>query len=173
MFHEKHPQIWGLFVENCFEKINQGFTRFSAKGIIEQIRWKENLTNGKNKLKPGYSLSNDYTCWYARKFIESYPQHREFFELRKRSSANRPPSSEVKVRNLGKNFNDGHSYYLFRVDEWLNLNRGKPRFTSWDNNKVSFRGKPRRLALRESQGEIVWNRGKPIMRLVKTGESQF
>ena len=59
MFHEKHPQIWGLFVEDCFEKINQGFTRFSAKGIIEQIRWKENLTNGKNKLKPGYSLSND------------------------------------------------------------------------------------------------------------------
>ena len=117
MFHEKHPQIWGLFVEDCFEKINQGFTRFSAKGIIEQIRWKENLTNGKNKLKPGYSLSNDYTCWYARKFIESYPQHREFFELRKRSSAKRPPSSEVKVRNLDKNFNDGHSYYLFRVDE--------------------------------------------------------
>ena len=78
-YHEENPVIWKLFKEVTFEAIEKGFKNYGSKGIFEVIRW--------NKCSPiksdGFKLNNNYTSDYARKFMLHYPEHKEFFRVRK------------------------------------------------------------------------------------------
>ena len=41
-FHQCHPEVWELFVEFTLEKIHAGFGNYSAKAVIERVRWETN-----------------------------------------------------------------------------------------------------------------------------------
>ena len=33
-FHEKHPEVWDLFVKFTFDRIKRGFKNYSVNGIL-------------------------------------------------------------------------------------------------------------------------------------------
>lgn len=78
-FHSSHPDVYDWFKKLTKRAIEKGFKNYSAKGIIEQIRWE---TKGTIK-EDGFKVNNNYTALYARMFETEHPQHKGFFRKRK------------------------------------------------------------------------------------------
>lgn len=76
-YDRENPEIWNQFVQFTFKGIQKGFKRLGAKQIIEAIRW-ETKVHGNDEFK----VNNSYAPDYARKFVKTYPQHKDLFELR-------------------------------------------------------------------------------------------
>lgn len=83
-FHQKYPMVSVLFVKFTNEVISRGFSHYSVNAIFERIRWETDQADvdGKSTFK----LNNNYRAWYARKFMERYPEHEGFFRTRTRIS---------------------------------------------------------------------------------------
>lgn len=82
-FHGENPHVWQMFVRFAFELIARGRKRYSADAIAHRIRWEMAFaTTGED-----FKLNNDYSQAYARLFAEAYPEHRDFFEMRRRRCA--------------------------------------------------------------------------------------
>lgn len=86
-FNQENPQIFQAFQDQAFKAINRGCTKISAKLIINWIRWNEYLkTSDKN-----FKINDAYQSYYARHFVEKYPEHKDKFEFRKlRNEENGP-----------------------------------------------------------------------------------
>ena len=83
-FHEKHPEVWDLFVRFTFEMINKGFKNYSAQhGIFARIRWE--MDAGGDGLSQ-FKINNNYSAFYARRFMKMYPEHDGFFRTREQTS---------------------------------------------------------------------------------------
>ena len=78
-YHEENPVIWKQFKKTTLEAISKGFNNYGSKGIFEVIRWNQ----GGNIKEDGFKLNNNYTSDYARKFMFEFPNHKEFFRIRK------------------------------------------------------------------------------------------
>jgi hypothetical protein len=74
-FDEANPQVWIAFKRFTFQAINTGRKRFGAKMVVERIRWDTLLTTTDER----YKISNDYTAFYARKFVSEFPQYKGLF----------------------------------------------------------------------------------------------
>lgn len=83
-FHKRNPEVWTLFCRFTFEAIKRGFRSYSGQAIFERIRWETDQadTEGRSTFK----LNNNYRAWYARRFMELFPQHKGFFRTRTRQS---------------------------------------------------------------------------------------
>ena len=79
-FDKENPKVWEKFETLTFRLINKGIEHYGAKAIWECIRFKHALRTKGGEFK----LNNNFTAFYARKFIDKYPQYKGFFELRKR-----------------------------------------------------------------------------------------
>lgn len=76
MFHVKHPDIYKLFVKIAHEKHRDGYKRYAAKAIFEEIRWQYNMKSICE------SLSNEFTPYYARMFMVQFPDLKGYFKRR-------------------------------------------------------------------------------------------
>tara|TARA_R110000868_G_scaffold399537_1_gene673349 strand:- start:320 stop:700 length:381 start_codon:yes stop_codon:yes gene_type:complete len=86
-FHEQYPEVWDLFIRFTFEMINKGFKNYSAQhGIFARIRWE--MDAGGNDVNQ-FKINNNYSAFYARRFMEMYPQHDGFFRTRQQTSEDR------------------------------------------------------------------------------------
>ena len=85
LFHEEHPEIWGHFVRFTFEKIEQGFAHYSARGIFHRIRWETDKPDYEKGLE--FKLNDHHSPFYARRFHKVFPQHDGFFHTREQISA--------------------------------------------------------------------------------------
>ena len=101
-FHKQHPQVSILFVKFTKEIINRGYQNYSSKAIFERIRWETDTpdVDGKSTFK----LSNNHTTWYARKFMETFPQYEGFFRTRPRKSA-------TQLANNKSEFTKSENFY--------------------------------------------------------------
>lgn len=79
-FHRENPKVWEYFVRFTFEVIHRGFNHYSVNGVFERIRWEtdEADTEGKSTFK----LNNNYRAFFARWFMDTYPEHNGFFRIR-------------------------------------------------------------------------------------------
>lgn len=77
-YDRENPEVWEKFQEIAFKAIEKGFNHYSSKGIFELIRW-HTKTSGND----GFKVNNIYTAYYARKFNNKFPEHNNFFRLRK------------------------------------------------------------------------------------------
>ena len=79
-FHRQNPKVWEYFVRFTFEVIHRGFKHYSVNGVFERIRWEtdEADTDGKSTFK----LNNNYRAFFARWFMDTYPEHNGFFRIR-------------------------------------------------------------------------------------------
>lgn len=76
-YDSENPQIWEAFVHFSFKAIGKGFKRIGARQVFEAIRW-ETKVQGND----GFKVNNSYTSYYARKFVEKFPQHKDLFVFR-------------------------------------------------------------------------------------------
>lgn len=99
-FHNKHPQIWELFCQFTFELINKGFKNYSAQhGIFARIRWHiDTATSNRGK---AFKINNNYSAFYARWFMEKFPEHKGFFRKRTQLSKSQPATNlpELSPKN--------------------------------------------------------------------------
>jgi len=93
-FHNKHPEVWDLFVRFSFEKIKCGFKNYSAKAIVERIRWESDV-GGDGVAQ--FKIGNNYPSFYARRFMRAYPQHEGFFRTRKQTSEDQDPTRKPEI----------------------------------------------------------------------------
>jgi len=78
-YDEKNPQIWKAFSQITLQAIRKGHKRLGASFIINIIRWE------RPEVAEGdiFKVNNDFYPYYARKFMDEFPEHRKVFELRK------------------------------------------------------------------------------------------
>jgi hypothetical protein len=78
-WHKANPDVWRLFERFSLEAINMGHKRLSAWLIVNRIRWESMVVTTGND----YKITNDYIAFYARLFINKYPQYSGFFVTKK------------------------------------------------------------------------------------------
>ncbi|MHC4332203.1 MAG: hypothetical protein ACYSUV_00425 [Planctomycetota bacterium] len=79
-FHKQNPHIYKLFKRFAFEAVNRGRKRIGSKLIFERMRWEVTVVTSS---ADEFELNNNYTAYYARKFVQDYPMHGALFAFRK------------------------------------------------------------------------------------------
>lgn len=78
-YHFANLETWRQFEDITLGLIDEGFTFWGAKAIFEVIRFQRRKKIGTD----GFKISNSYTAYYPRIFIAKYPQHANFFKLKR------------------------------------------------------------------------------------------
>ena len=78
-FHIANPQVYTLFKRFAFEAINAGHLHYSADAICHRVRWHTSMVTRDDHFK----INNNWAPYYARQFMSDFPEHDEFFRLRK------------------------------------------------------------------------------------------
>lgn len=90
-FHNQNPHVFEEFERQALIAIGKGREKISAKLIINWIRWNEYLrTSDKN-----FRINDAYQSYYARLFLEKYPQHKDKIEVRKLRNEENGPYMDI------------------------------------------------------------------------------
>lgn len=76
-YDQENPHIWELYKAYAFKIIQSGRKHIGSKCIFELIRMEENFASTGN-----YKICNNFTPYYARKFVLNYPQFGSYFTLK-------------------------------------------------------------------------------------------
>ena len=76
-YHMSNPDIFKLFKDLANQTKDAGRNTYSAKSLMEVIRWNKSLVPGDT-----FKINNDYTSLYARLLIAQDSSFDGFFELR-------------------------------------------------------------------------------------------
>lgn len=91
-WHMMNPHVYELFKDYAFELLKAGRARYSARTVVERVRWHmDTQTTGAE-----FRINNNYSPVYGRMFLIEYPQYAAFFELRAVRMTNREPSFEQR-----------------------------------------------------------------------------
>ena len=77
-FHEANPHVYELIKRFTMEAIAAGFKHYGIQSIAERVRWHTAIETEGEALK----LNNNHTAYYARMFMDDYPDHEGFFRTR-------------------------------------------------------------------------------------------
>jgi len=83
-YHRKNPLVYKLFKQFAFRAFHSGRRHFSAKAIMERVRWEVAMSTQDDE---GFKINNNYTSRYARLLVEEYPVFENFFEMRELRAA--------------------------------------------------------------------------------------
>ncbi len=76
-YDTENPRVWILFERFSLQVAAQRAT-FGAKAVMERVRWFSMFESNGQPFKVG----NNWTAFYARKFMDTHKKHRGFFQLR-------------------------------------------------------------------------------------------
>lgn len=93
-WYQKNRHIYRAFEELALKMWYSGRKRYSARTIVEVIRWNTDLRDSSKTWK----LNDHFTPGMARLFIEENPRCKGFFELREREHA----SDIGRIRHEGR-----------------------------------------------------------------------
>lgn len=79
-FDQENPRIWHLFCHFAWDRIRLGFKHYSADAILHRIRWE---TDAEQRDGSGFKANNNFTSLYARKWAREFPDHADFFRMRR------------------------------------------------------------------------------------------
>jgi len=80
IYDRNHPEVWRLFVEFALLAKARGRTRYSARAIMQRIRWEREV---EQEAAEPFKISNLWSSRYARKLVNADPETwTGFFELR-------------------------------------------------------------------------------------------
>jgi hypothetical protein len=82
-FHQENPRIYILFRKYAQQMRNAGRDYYSAKCIMERIRWHENVETAGDSFK----ISNSVTSCYQRLLIIEDPSFDKFFRRQNKRGA--------------------------------------------------------------------------------------
>lgn len=77
VYHAENPDIYEAFKMYAFQLLASGVVRLSAYLIFERMRF-ESLVSGSNR----WRLNNNYRPYYARLFMQDFPEYEGVFEIR-------------------------------------------------------------------------------------------
>jgi len=78
-WHLANPTIWKMFEQFALQAIKMNRKKISHWLIINRIRWETSImTNGSE-----FKIPNDFIAFYARHWIETYPQYKYLFNIKK------------------------------------------------------------------------------------------
>lgn len=78
-FDRAHPEVYSRFVMLVRAARATGHRRYSARTIIENIRWHYTVNERRDG---GFKINDHFSPFYVRKFIAENPEFSGFFELR-------------------------------------------------------------------------------------------
>jgi len=78
-FDAANPDVWREFREMALRLIKTGWKHYGAKSIIEAIRFHRDILKGEGEQ---WKINNNFTAYYARKFMDIYLEYEGFFETR-------------------------------------------------------------------------------------------
>lgn len=85
-YHEANPQVYVLFTHYARQMWNKQARRgvkrprYSAKAIIERVRWHHHITT---MTDDEFKINDHLTAYYARLFVRDFPICEGFFQQRK------------------------------------------------------------------------------------------
>lgn len=80
LYDQAHPEVWELFCEFAEMARRRGRSRYSARAILQRIRWEREI---EQEADEPFKISNLWSSRYARKLLESDPERwAGFFEFR-------------------------------------------------------------------------------------------
>lgn len=88
-FHLQNPRVMEFFDRFSQQMISRGYSRCSQWFIMNRVRWEIAIkTKGEKRDNPDdpelkLKIANGYIAYYARLWLEMYPEHDGFFRLRK------------------------------------------------------------------------------------------
>lgn len=91
-FHRDNPLVYDLFKRFALRAIRSGYEHFSAKTIIERIRWETNIETS----DPDFKINNNYTSRYSRLFQKDFPRYSGFFRDRELVSRTRGSARDTE-----------------------------------------------------------------------------
>ena len=78
-FHDAHPEVYSELVRRAVIAKSNGFKRYSAKVLIEVVRW---YFEFERPDKGPFKINNNFTSRYARLIMECEVDLAGFFETR-------------------------------------------------------------------------------------------
>lgn len=78
-YHKENPEVYEMFERFTFQVISTGRKYFSARAIIERIRWYSQIEDNSVTFK----ISDHPMPFYARLFELKNPQYSGFFMKKK------------------------------------------------------------------------------------------
>ena len=78
-WHKENPEFYELFSRFTREAISKGHRNLSAWLIVNRIRWETSIMTTGNEFK----ISNDFIAFYARHWRETYPMHKDLFNVKR------------------------------------------------------------------------------------------
>jgi len=79
-FDRENPHIYEAFARFTREAVRAGCRKIGAKLIWERIRWHTAVET--RRARGEYRLNNNWTAYYARKFMRDHPEHQGLFDTR-------------------------------------------------------------------------------------------
>lgn len=76
VYHAENPHIYAAFKSYAFQLIAAGAQQLSAYLIFERMRFESLVSDN------GYKLNNNYRPYYARLFMQDFPEYEGIFALR-------------------------------------------------------------------------------------------
>ena len=84
-YHEQNPTVYPRFLKIAIETHSKGFKRYSAKAILEVVRYFTSVAENGGKFK----INNNVTPMFARQAVKDLPSLDGFFEFRRSKFDNR------------------------------------------------------------------------------------
>lgn len=100
-YHRANPVVWRLFCRFGLRAAERdagtdGMRAYGARMIWERIRWEVNVElRGVDGTR--LRLNDHYVAYYARAFMIRFPRYQGLFNLRKLTSAKKPPRGRETV----------------------------------------------------------------------------
>jgi len=98
IFHRANLHFYELFCRFA-DRVAQMRDHYSARAIFHRVRWEVDVElHSEDSLK----LNNDYSPYYARMYLATHPGVGDFFQLRKRKSADkRAYKEDIAMHHTG------------------------------------------------------------------------
>lgn len=93
-FHAENPDVWTLFERFALGAIEAGRDHYSAKAVVERIRWHVEIETRGDEMK----INNNFTAHFARMFHLAHPNHDGFFRNRKLLSTSTSDDAAILER---------------------------------------------------------------------------
>jgi len=77
-FHKSNPEVYTLIKHFTFKAINAGRKHYGIQTILELVRWHTGVETKGDALK----INNNHGAFYARLFMQDYPEYDGFFRTR-------------------------------------------------------------------------------------------
>lgn len=92
-FHNDNLNLYDEFKRLAEQTKQSGRTKYSARTLMEVLRWNRDVTTAKHSFK----INNDFIPLYIRMLVVEYPEFCDFFNMREVRSRGVKSEAELEA----------------------------------------------------------------------------